>query len=102
MLEISKSASERLASFFKERAGETVRIYVNQEAVGGPTLAMMFDEKTDDDDQFEFDGTTYIIERRLLADAQPIRIDCNPAGIAFHSRLKLGDDGCGCGCGCSH
>jgi Fe-S cluster assembly iron-binding protein IscA len=101
MLEISKDAKERLAAFFKDRPGETVRIYVNDQAVGGPSLALMFDGKADADEQFQIGGTTYIIDRQLMADAQTIRIDSGPAGIAFHSRLKLGDDGCGCGCGCS-
>ena len=100
MLEISEDARQRLSAFIKNQPDETVRIYVSHQTIGGTALAMMFDSKTAEDAVFDIDGITYIIDRKLLADANPIRIDCGPAGISFSCRLKFGDDDCGCGCGC--
>jgi hypothetical protein len=43
---------------------------------------MVLDEPAASDEMFEIDGFTYLIDRALLAQAQPIEVDCTAFG--FH------------------
>jgi iron-sulfur cluster assembly protein len=102
MLEVTDKATEMVREFFKSRDSVTpMRIFVAGVACSGPQLGMALDEATDADEKIETDGFTYLIEKQLLEDAKPIKVDfiTTPEGSGFiiTSSLK-GTSGCGGGC----
>jgi len=62
---------------------------------------MALDESRDDDEIFNQNGLTFMIEKKLLEEVKPIKVDFvetpRGAGYAIQSNLQKAD-GCG-GCG---
>ncbi|MFH1982415.1 MAG: HesB-like (seleno)protein [Pseudomonadota bacterium] len=99
MFEITPAASTRIREFMSGRQPEPIRIHVKPSITDGPSLAMRFDTQTDGDSVYVVDGLTYLVDRKLLEEIHPIRIDRDAIGLRFSSRLNADDEGCGCGCG---
>jgi len=59
---------------------------------------LALDEPKDTDDVFEEGGYTFIVEKELMAKAQPITVDLTYMGFQISSSLELGG---GCGSSCS-
>jgi Fe-S cluster assembly iron-binding protein IscA len=61
---------------------------------------MALDEPNENDEVFEKDGFTFLIEKKLLQDAQPIRVDylitAGGEGFVINSGLKKSSDCGGC------
>ncbi|BCS96049.1 hypothetical protein DSLASN_16810 [Desulfoluna limicola] len=55
---------------------------------------MALDESKDNDEKFEIDGYTYVVEKDFLAQAQPIKVDFLEIGFKVTSSIKL-DSACG-------
>lgn len=79
----------------------SIRIYLSQGGCAGPRLALAMDEKADADESFDLDGYTFLVERGLLAKAQPLTVDLGYMGFQILSSLKLGGGGCSSGSCCS-
>jgi iron-sulfur cluster assembly accessory protein len=101
MFEVTDKATEMVREFFKSRdTVSSLRIFVAGVGCSGPQLGMALDEATESDEKFETNGFTYLVEKQLLEDAKPIKVDfiTTPEGSGFiiTSALK-GASGCG-GC----
>lgn len=99
MLEVTEKATEKVKEFFKSRdTVSPLRIFVAGVACSGPQLGMALDEANDNDEKIETDGFTYVVERQLLEDAKPIKVDFittdQGEGFIITSNLK-GASGCG-------
>lgn len=55
---------------------------------------MALDESKDNDEKFEIDGYTYVVEKDFLAQAQPIKVDFLEIGFKVTSSIKL-ESACG-------
>ena len=59
---------------------------------------MALDEPKDNDDSFDLEGYTFLVEKDLMAKAQPITVDLTYMGFQVQSNLELGGGGCGSSC----
>lgn len=101
MIKVSKEAREQVRAYFEGKEVQPVRIFLNSGGCGGPSLAMALDETTDQDAVFTHDGIDYIIEKDLLRQAAPVRIEYSGMGFRLDSSLELSGGGCSsCGGGC--
>lgn len=99
MFGITPAASARIRDFMTDRQSAPIRIHIAPSLNDAPSLAMTFDSASDSDVVYKADGVTFLVDRKLLDDIGPIRIDCDAIGLRFSSRLTTDDGGCGCGCG---
>ncbi len=93
MLEITKSATEKLAEYLKGREIEAIRIFLNEGGCGGPSLAMAPDGPRDTDDVFDIDGFKYIVDKEFMKAADPIKVDFSGFGFEFDCGFEF-DEGC--------
>lgn len=94
MIEISKSAIEKISEYFKDRPLKPVRILLHGGGCAMPSLALDVDEPQDTDDIFDIDGFQFVINRILFKEAEPIKVDYNArSGFQFDSSLEF-EDGC--------
>ena len=75
MLEITEAAKDQINEQLKGREVSSIRIFLNQGGWGGPSLAMALDEPKDNDDVFDIGEFKYIVEKELMEQAKPIKID---------------------------
>jgi len=105
MFEVTDQATEKVKEFFKSRdAVSPLRIFIAGAGCSGPQLGMALDEANETDETFESGGYTFLIEKQLLEEAKPIKVDyiITPQGEGFiiSSGIKRTSE-CGGGCcGC--
>ncbi len=106
MFEISETAKQQVADYFQGKEIEPIRVFLNQGGCSGPSLALALDELKENDNSFEIDGFTFVIDKTLMEQAQPVRVDFLGTGFKIDSSLKLegagGCSGCSCGSACGH
>ena len=107
MFEISDTAKQQIADYFQGKDIEPIRVFLHQGGCAGSSLALALDELKESDDHFEIDDFTFVIDKALMEEAKPIRIDFMGMGFKVESSLKLeessgGCAGCSCGGSCSH
>ena len=95
MFEVTEKASEMIKEFLKDRdMVPHIRILLSSGGWSGPSLGMVLDEPNDNDEVFDDNGLSYIIDKGLLEKAKPIRVDyVNSAfgsGFAINSSLQMG------------
>jgi len=105
MFEVTDKAAEMVKEFFKSRDGVSpLRVFVAGAGCSGPQLGMALDEATMNDDTFETGGFTFLVDKALLQEAKPIKVDyiTTPQGEGFiisSGMKKPSTCGGGC-CGC--
>ncbi len=105
MFEVTEKATEMVKEFFKSRdVVSPLRIFIAGAGCSGPQLGMALDEANETDETFESGGFTFLIEKQLLEEAKPIKVDyiISPQGEGFiiSSGIKRASE-CGGGCcGC--
>jgi iron-sulfur cluster assembly protein len=105
MFEVTEMATEKVKEFFKSRESiSPLRVFVAGAGCSGPQLGMALDEPGENDETFEAQGFTFLIEKPLLEQAKPIKIDyvITPQGEGFiisSAMKKASECGGGC-CGC--
>jgi len=100
MLEITKSATDKIAEYLKDReVTPPIRIFLNAGGCGGPSLAMALDEPKDTDHVFEIDGFKFIIDKEFMKEVAPIKVDFSEFGFQFDCAIEF-EEGCS-GCGSS-
>jgi iron-sulfur cluster assembly protein len=65
-------------------------------------MAMALDELQENDEVFKEKGLTFMINRDLLEEVKPIKVDFieTPRGSGYYITANLANDGCGsCSCG---
>ena len=97
MVEVTESASQQIAEYFKDKKVSPIRIFLNAVGWGGPSLAMALDEPRDTDHVYDIDGFTYIIDKAFAEKAQPIRVDFNEMGFKLDCAINFASECSGCG-----
>jgi iron-sulfur cluster assembly protein len=105
MLQVTQKANEMISSFLKER-GElaSIRIFLSGDGCcSGPSLGMALDEPQENDEIIKDNEITYLIEKDLLNQVKPIKIDfidsAMGSGFTIISSLLKGNS-CGSCSGC--
>ena len=93
MIEITKSAIEKISEYFKDNEVKPVRILLHGGGCAPPSLALDVDEPKDTDDVFDIDSFQFVINSFLLKEAKPIKVDYTRSGFQFDSSLEF-EDGC--------
>ena len=94
MLEVTKSATDKIAEYFKDKDISPVRIFLLAGGCGLPSLALDLDEIKDTDAVFKIDGFQFIVDEDLMKEAVPIKVDYNRlSGFQFDSELEF-EEGC--------
>ena len=93
---------EKIREIFKERKDELIiRIFLTEGACSGPMLSLGLSETRDNDEVMHKDGMTFLIDKQLFDEAQPVKVDFEEgilrAGFSIQASLEL--DGAECGCG---
>jgi iron-sulfur cluster assembly protein len=107
MLNVTAKASEKISDFLKETEEPSyVRIFLSEGGCcSGPSLGMALDEPDVNDEVIKNNDITYLIEKGLFNEIQPINIDFidSPTGSGFSITSKLSQgNSCGsCGGSCS-
>jgi len=101
MLEITKSATDKIAEYFTDKELRPIRIFLQDGECAPSSLALDVDEIKDTDAVFNIDGFQFTIDKDFLREAEPIMIDYNTrSGFQFASSLEF-EDGCAaCECCC--
>ncbi|MHC1790449.1 IscA/HesB family protein [Solidesulfovibrio sp.] len=100
MVSLTDSARAELDNYFADKQKTPIRVYLNKGGCCGPSLTLALDEARDNDDVFELNGYTVVVDKALMAEASPIGIDMTDYGFAVTSSLQLGGGSCGSGSGC--
>lgn len=96
MLEITKSATDKIAEYLKDREVTPIRIFLLSGGCGLPSLALDLDEPKDTDHVFEIDGFQFIVDKEFMKEAEPIKVDFTGFGFQFDCSLEF-EEGCsGC------
>jgi Fe-S cluster assembly iron-binding protein IscA len=74
MFEVSETAREMVKEFFKENEQSPIRIIAGSGCCS-PSLGMALDKPQEDDEVFDDDGITYVINKELFERAKPICVD---------------------------
>ncbi len=93
MLEVTKSATDKIAEYFKDKEVSPIRIFLLAGGCGFPSPAMDVDEIKDTDTVFDIDGFQFIIDKDFLKEAKPIKVDYSRFGFQFDCSLEF-EDGC--------
>ena len=99
MVSLSDSARTELDNYFADKQKTPIRVYLNKGGCCGPSLTLALDEPRDNDDVFDLNGYTFVVDKELAAMASPIDIDMTDYGFTVKSSLQLGGGSCGSG-GC--
>jgi iron-sulfur cluster assembly accessory protein len=104
MLNVTPEAGEALRKILAASNEEvkTVRIYLEEEGCGGPSLGLALDVKNQADHVFEVEGITFLMAPALYDEVKPVSLDfvTGPCGSGFSLTSSL-PSSCGSGCNCS-
>jgi Fe-S cluster assembly iron-binding protein IscA len=99
MFEVTEKAIEMIREFQKDKDNiPPIRLKLFPSSCGPPTLQMTLDEHQEDehqenDETFHDGGLTFLIEKQLLEEVQPIKIDyvhtASGAGDGFSISANL-------------
>ena len=93
MIEVTKSATDKIAEYLKDREVKPIRIFLNAGGWGGPSLAMALDEPRDTDIIFDIDGFKYIVDKKFMKEAESIKVDFTGFGFQFDCAIEF-EEGC--------
>jgi len=100
MVSLTDSARAELDNYFADKQKTPIRVYLNKGGCCGPSLTLALDESRENDDIFDLNGYTFVVDKELMAMASPIAIDMTDYGFSVSSSLQLGGGSCGSGsCG---
>ena len=97
MIEVTASATQQIAEYFKGKEIAPIRIFLNEGCCGGPSLAMAIDERKSTDAAFEIDGFTYIVNQDFMEKVKPIKVDFLANGFAVDCAVAFSSGCSSCG-----
>lgn len=101
MIEVTPKAIQIIRKYFKDRPKSPIRIYVRLGGCGIRTFGVALEKPQKNDDSFQVDGYTFIINRKLLQKVKPIRVDSDGVGFRLTGTGIQTQSGCGnCGYMC--
>ena len=93
MLQVTKSATEKIAEYFKDKEVKPIRIFLLDGGCAMPSLALDVDEPKDTDAVFDIDGFQFIVDEDFMVEAAPIEVDYNTrSGFQFDCGLEFEDE----------
>jgi Fe-S cluster assembly iron-binding protein IscA len=98
MIEVTDNARKELDAYFADKEKSPIRIYLAMGGCSGPRLGLALDEPGAGDEQYPWNGYTFVMAKELAQDASFVKIDMTGMGFAVSSDLPLPEGG-GCGCG---
>lgn len=112
MVSLTDTARAELDNYFVGKQKSPIRIYLNKGSCCGPALTLALDDAREEDEVYDLNGYTFVVEKQLDALASPITVDLTDYGFTVSSNLQLESGSCGggscgggsCGggsCGCS-
>jgi iron-sulfur cluster assembly protein len=101
MVTVTQPAKDQLDAYFAENEKAPIRIFLASGSCSGPKLSLALDEPKDTDDVFDTEGYSFVVDKDLLTQAKPLKVDFAGCGFSIDSSLELGGGGCGGGCSCS-
>lgn len=97
-VEVTKKAADTIKEYLKSQEAVSAIRIITQIGWGAPVLALALDEPKENDFIFTEQDITFAIDKELLEEAKPIRLDYVEAGersgFQFTSSLPVGDCGC--------
>jgi Fe-S cluster assembly iron-binding protein IscA len=103
MFEVTKAATDKLDEYLKDMEFTAIRIFLHAGGCGGPSLVMGLDEPKDTDHVFEVNGYKFLIDKELMKNAKPIKVDFSEFKFQFDCALEFEDTCSACaaagGCG---
>jgi iron-sulfur cluster assembly protein len=106
MFSVTQKAGEMLEEFFKGRKeARSIRVLLQGGGCSGSSLGLALDESTPNDEVFEHGGISYVVEKGLLQQVQPIVLEYleTPQGSGFQLQSNLPKESCCSSCsGCGH
>jgi len=100
MVTMTQPAKEQLDQYFAENPKSSIRIFLSSGSCAGPRLTLALDDAKPSDSVHDVDGYSFVVDKELLEQAQPINLDFVGHGFSLSSSLVLESGGCG-GCSCS-
>lgn len=102
MIEVSKEATRAMHAYLKDSDRLPVRIFLKVGGCGIHSFGVVQEEALPDDEIFEVDGVTYVIEQHLLQQYGPIQVKSDGfsfriSGNGIHPPVGCGTCGYGCG-----
>ncbi len=98
MLEVTEKAQKQIAEYFKDKEISPIRIFLDSGGWGGPSFNMALDESKDSDEIFEIGNHPYVIDKELITEAAPVKVDFTDMGYKIDTNMVMPESGCG-GCG---
>lgn len=101
MLQLTDAAKAELVKYFSENPASPVRVFLAPGGCSGPRLSLALDEANEQDESVDFgDGITLIMNKDLLQEAAPVKIDMGYAGFTVESSMEFPEPQGGCGSCC--
>lgn len=101
MFEVTDKASEMIRELLagREEPVSAIRIIVSEGGWSGATVGMALDEPEENDEKFEKDGLSFVINKQLLEDIKPVKVDFLETDNGSGFYISSGLSGCGtCSC----
>ncbi len=84
MVNVTETAKAQLDKYFEENEVQPIRIFLGGSCCG-PALAMALDDPQADDEKFEVDGLTFVVDKALFEAAGDMTVDMGYQGFAITS-----------------
>jgi iron-sulfur cluster assembly protein len=89
MVEVSEGAIKKIKQFLEEQEGPgAIRILMTEGGWRGPYLVLGLDKQKENDQVFEKEGVTFVIEKTLLDKARSVKIDYVESAMGSGYTLK--------------
>lgn len=101
MFTVTDKASEAIKEYLKDRDENSVIRITMSMSCCGPALGMSLGEKNSEDEEFNEKGVKFIIDKKLLEQAQPINVDFIDSSCGSGFKLTSAftpAEGCGSSC----
>jgi iron-sulfur cluster assembly protein len=98
MLEVTARATQFVAEHFRNRRKRAIRLYVKLGGCGIRSFGVALEKPRESDEVFEIDGFQYIIDKVLLQNVHPVKLDSDGFGFRISGSGIAPQHGCGnCG-----
>jgi iron-sulfur cluster assembly accessory protein len=89
MLQVTEKALEKAKEIARGQEGaKAVRILMTEGGWRGPYLVLAFDEQHETDEVFTRGGLTFLVDKTLLGQVQPITVDYVEGAMGMGFTLK--------------
>jgi Fe-S cluster assembly iron-binding protein IscA len=101
VIEVTAKATKLIAEHFKDKEVLPLRLFVKLGGCGIRSFGVVLEQPKKSDAVFTIDGFKYIVNKSLLKNVQPIKIDSDGFGFRISGRGIAPHHGCGnCGYMC--